>query len=150
MMKYFFSRNIVASVVTLLSISACSIGYTGNQNSFIERIVKERKLANGKVLMVGQRFPESSASCSEVAVQNVDHLTVSLKSNINLGGELGVLSDTAVSYVNEHPNDGINYAYLLLPNEIGTPSFQLPTGDTMIRYYACKHPPAKHNNPFKS
>jgi hypothetical protein len=147
-----FKKNTLkyAAAASLLFLGGCpSMSHTSMQNKFSGRIVEEQKLANGKILMTAMKAPDASAGCNVV----YEDVRSSFKDSMSLKGMLGneqwVLKDAAIEYVNAHPNDNINYAYLDVPNQMGIGNVQFDLRKAQVHYYKCSNPPAANWNPFK-
>jgi hypothetical protein len=151
-------KTISLSIVVLFALNACiggsfGVNHVENKNKFIERHVAREKLSNGGVLMVGYKEPKADNACTNVYTENKDWNEAQFSGMINFGGAYGVFSDAAIAYVNAHPDAGINYAYLDIPNtkSYEFSGFSVPSrgnAQAHIMYYACKNPPERHLNPF--
>ncbi len=153
MKKYFLS---FVAISGLLFTAGCGggvmvggVGYGKNQTSATDRLVYEKKLANGNTLMTGYKDADASWGCKIIYKEAVDDGFARVKSSFNFGGVRGFMADRAVEYVNNNPGSNINYVYIDVANEIYIMGIPKYLRENFVHYYSCKNPPDKHLNPFK-
>lgn len=146
-MKTVFKVLLVSSLAA--SLSACMTSTVKNQNRFMKRIIKERKLKNGQILKIGYRPTIPSMQCRQIKQYKTNWSLQETASMFTLNTGYERMYDKAVKYANRHPQSGINYAYIFIPNQTSYDGFNADMfKKAYITYYQCKYPPAIHNSPF--
>lgn len=130
-------------------LGGCAFSYTKNQNKFSDRVVREKKLKDGKILMVGFKAALPAWGCVEVDKEAPNDGFAGLKSNFVIGGMRGLMINQAVKYAETNPGKNINYTYVDIADQAGIDGVSMDLADSFVHYYSCQNPPAKHSNPFK-
>lgn len=142
--------------VIMLIVQGCPrYSYVSNQNSFVERVVREEQLPNGKVVMIGRKAPSEQNMCTLVNEVSENWEALSIKKNFTLKGFVGLdsgeraLNEKAIDYVIQHPESNINYVSYTIPNEHNIGGFNAAfRAHAKTYYYSCQNPPSANLHPL--
>ncbi|MEM1243562.1 MAG: hypothetical protein AAGG80_01940 [Pseudomonadota bacterium] len=120
-------------------LTACSMTY--NQNRFMNKVVSEYKLKNGRTFKVGYQPPAAALQCKQLHRSSQTWTLEQFKGMVNLGGGYERLRNTAIAYANKHPR--VNFAYVYIPDQTSVLGINFTAlRESHITYYHCKKLPA--------